>query len=86
MSKKDLTTALNWTIVHRGLVGTKVGSRFDERILERIEHDADVGGSGPDLYELNGPFLDFFPFFDGTYKQPFVLGLLCGGRWSGGSG
>ena len=48
--------------------------------------DADVGGSGPDLYELSGPFLDFFPFFDGTYKQPFVLGALVrrevvGGEW-----
>jgi hypothetical protein len=28
--------------------------------------DTDVGGSRPDLYKLNGPFLDFFLFFDRT--------------------
>jgi hypothetical protein len=37
-----------------------------EYLRELNISDADIGGSGPDLYELNGPFLDFFSFFDGT--------------------
>jgi len=47
--------------------------------------DADVGGSGPDLYELSGPFLDFFLFFDRTSNNHSSSGSSAEVRGAGGA-
>jgi len=47
--------------------------------------DADVGGSGPDLYKLSGPFLDLFLFFDRTSNNHSSSGSCAEVRGAGGA-